>query len=421
MKVLIVGGGGREHALAWKIAQSPLVTKLYCAPGNPGIAQCAECVPIGVQDSVSMVRFAKEKGIDLTVIGPEDPLSMGLADELTSKGFKVFGPSQKAAELESSKVFCKKLLHKHDIPTAAFKVFDDTHGAHDYLDKVGAPIVVKADGLAKGKGVMVCSSLEEAHRAVDEIMEARVFGKAGDRIIIEECLRGEEASLLALTDGKALLLLDPAQDHKRALDGDQGPNTGGMGAYSPVTAITAAMRIEVERRIFIPTIHAMRREGRRYQGVLYAGLMLTSNGPQVLEYNVRWGDPETQPLMMRIKSDILPLFLSIAEGKMGDAAIEWDPRPAICVVMASGGYPGEYQTGRPIEGLEKAARLKDVQIFHAGTAASQGRVVTAGGRVLGVTALGKTVADARARAYEAVSMIHFDGAHYRRDIGHLAL
>ncbi len=421
MKILIVGGGGREHALAWKLAQSPLLTKLYCAPGNPGIARHAECVQIGVQDNMGIVRFVREKQIDLTVIGPEDPLAMGLADELTSKGFKVFGPSQAAAELESSKIFCKKLLHKHDIPTAAFKVFDDAHSAHESLEKSLAPVVVKADGLAKGKGVIVCSTLAEAHNAVNEIMKGRIFGKSGDRIIIEECLRGEEVSLLALTDGKALLLLDPAQDHKRALDGDEGPNTGGMGAYSPVASITPELRAEVERRVFVPTIHAMRREGRRYQGVLYAGLMLTSNGPQVLEYNVRWGDPETQPLMMRIKSDLAPLFMSVAEGKLSDTPIEWDPRPSICVVMASGGYPGEYQTGKPIEGLEKAAKLKDVMVFHAGTAMSQGCVVTAGGRVLGVTAIGDTIADARARAYEAVSMIHFDGAHYRRDIGYRAL
>jgi phosphoribosylamine--glycine ligase len=422
MKILVVGGGGREHALAWKIAQSPLVKKVYCAPGNPGIARHAECVPLRADDLVGLVQFVREKGVDLTVVGPEDPLSMGIADELTPKGFKVFGPTQAAAELESSKVFSKRMMQKHGIPTAAFRVFQDAHDAHDYIAKVAAPIVVKADGLAKGKGVIVCGSAEEAHEAVRDIMERKIFGKAGDQVIIEECLRGQEASILAISDGRTIVLLEPAQDHKRIGDGDVGPNTGGMGAYSPVPVVTPALRDEVERRVFIPTIHGMRREGRRYQGILYAGIMLTGSGPQVLEFNVRWGDPEAQPILMRMKSDLVPLLMAAADGTLKESQeIEWDPRPAVCVVMASGGYPGDYRKGKPISGLDEAGKLKDVMVFHAGTAMSGGQVVTSGGRVLGVTAMGKTVAEARERAYDAIARIHFDGAQFRRDIGHRAI
>ena len=422
MKILVVGGGGREHALVWKIAQSPLVKKVYCAPGNPGIARHAECVPLRADDLVGLVQFVREKGVDLTVVGPEDPLSMGIADELTPKGFKVFGPTQAAAELESSKVFSKRMMQKHGIPTAAFRVFQDAHDAHDYIAKVAAPIVVKADGLAKGKGVIVCGSAEEAHEAVRDIMERKIFGKAGDQVIIEECLRGQEASILAISDGRTIVLLEPAQDHKRIGDGDVGPNTGGMGAYSPVPVVTPALRDEVERRVFIPTIHGMRREGRRYQGILYAGIMLTGSGPQVLEFNVRWGDPEAQPILMRMKSDLVPLLMAAADGTLKESQeIEWDPRPAVCVVMASGGYPGDYRKGKPISGLDEAGKLKDVMVFHAGTAMSGGQVVTSGGRVLGVTAMGKTVAEASERAYDAIARIHFDGAQFRRDIGHRAI
>jgi len=421
MRILVVGGGGREHALAWKIAQSPLVDKLYCAPGNPGIAQHAECVPISPEDIGGIFQFARDQKIDLVVVGPEAPLAMGITDELTSKGIRVFGPTAAAAELESSKVFSKQLMHKHGIPTAPFRVFEDAHDAYAYLDKTPAPVVVKADGLAQGKGAIVCDTSEAARDAVREIMELRAFGKAGDRILIEECLRGEEASVLAIADGRTIIPLEPAQDHKRVGDGDTGLNTGGMGAYSPVPSVTAKMREEIERRVLIPAVHGMRREGRRYQGVLYAGIMMTSTGPQVIEYNVRWGDPEAQPLVMRIKSDLVPVLMGVAEGNLKDATIEWDPRPAICVVMASGGYPGKYEKGKVIEGLDEAAKVKDVMVFHAGTAMSGGRVVTAGGRVLGVTAIGTTIAQARERAYTAVSKIHFDGAHYRKDIGHRAL
>jgi len=421
MKILVVGGGGREHALVWKIAQSPLVKKIYCAPGNPGIAQHAECVPLRPEDILGILQFVREKSIDLTVVGPEDPLTMGIADKLTEKGFPVFGPTAACAEIEGSKVFCKELLHKAGIPTGAFRVFEDAHDAHDYVDAVGAPIVVKADGLAKGKGVIVCKTVEEAHAAVKRIGEDRAFGKAGERIIVEECLIGDELSLLAITDGKTILPMEPAQDHKAAYEGDTGPNTGGMGAYSPVPSVTPALRAQVEEKIIVPTIHALRMKGRRYKGVLYAGLMLTPTGPQVLEYNCRWGDPEAQPLVMRIKSDLAPVLLAAAEGRLADASVEWDPRPAVCVVMASGGYPGAYEKGKAIEGLDAAAKLDDVMVFHAGTAESDGRIVTAGGRVLGVTALGKDIGEARDRAYAAAAMIRWEGARYRTDIGHRAM
>ena len=421
MKILVVGGGGREHALVWKIAQSPLAKKIYCAPGNPGIAQHAECVPLRPEDILGILQFVREKSIDLTVVGPEDPLTMGIADKLTGKGFPVFGPTAACAEIEGSKVFCKELLHKAGIPTGAFRVFEDAHDAHDYVDAVGAPIVVKADGLAKGKGVIVCKTVAEAHAAVKVVGEDRAFGKAGDRIIVEECLVGDELSLLAITDGKTIIPMEPAQDHKAAFDGDTGPNTGGMGAYSPVPGVTPALRAQVEEKVIIPTIHALRMKGRRYKGVLYAGLMLTANGPQVLEYNCRWGDPEAQPLVMRIKSDLVPVLLAAAEGRLDETSVEWDVRPAVCVVMASGGYPGPYEKGKPITGLDDAAKLEDVMVFHAGTAESDGRIVTAGGRVLGVTALGKDIKEARERAYSAAAMIRWEGARYRTDIGHRAM
>ena len=421
MKILVVGGGGREHALVWKIAQSPLVKKVYCAPGNPGIAKHAECVPLNPEDLLGIMQFVREKSIDLTVVGPEDPLTMGIADELQGKGFKVFGPTAACAELEGSKVFSKELMHKHAIPTGAFRVFEDAHDAHKYVDSVGTPIVVKADGLAKGKGVIVCRTVEEAHDAVKQIGEDRIFGKAGDRIIVEECLVGEELSFLAVTDGKTIIPMEPAQDHKAAYEGDTGPNTGGMGAYSPVPGVTAELKQQVEEKIIIPTVHGLRMNGRRYRGVLYAGLMLTSNGPQVLEYNVRWGDPEAQPLVMRIKSDLVPVLLATAEGTLDRVDIEWDDRSAVCVVMASGGYPGSYKKGKVIEGLDAAAKLDDVVVFHAGTKESDGKILTNGGRVLGVTALGKDFREARNKAYEAADMIRWDGVQFRRDIGHRAM
>ena len=421
MNILVVGGGGREHSLVWKIAQSPLVKKVFCAPGNPGIAQHAECVGLNAEDMIGILQLCREKKIDLVVVGPENPLCMGMSDELRDKGFRVFGPSKAAAELEGSKVFAKKTMHKHAIPTAAFKVFEDAHDAHEYIANIGAPVVVKADGLAKGKGVIVCSTVAEAHDAVKRIMEDRVFGRAGERAIIEECLKGEEVSVLAVTDGRRIMPLEPAQDHKPIFDGDKGPNTGGMGAYSPVPRVDGKLRDEIERKVLVPAVHAMRMEGRKYQGILYAGLMITDSGTSVLEFNIRWGDPEAQPLLMRIKSDIVPVFMAVAEGKLEDEVIEWDDRTAVCVVMASGGYPGPYEKGKVIEGLDKAAQLPDVMVFHAGTAVSAGKVVTNGGRVLGVTALGKDVAEAQKKAYEAVGLIRWEGAQYRTDIGGKAL
>ena len=421
MNILVVGGGGREHALAWKMAQSPLAKKIFCVPGNPGIAQHAECISLNAEDTISILQLCREKRIDLVIIGPEDPLCMGMADALREQGLKVFGPSKRAAELEGSKIFSKKMMHTHAVPTAAFRVFEDAHDAHEYIDQTPMPIVIKADGLAKGKGVIVCSTIEEAHNAVTQIMEDRDFGKAGERIIIEECLKGEEASVLAITDGRNIIPLEAAQDHKPIFNGDKGPNTGGMGAFSPVPCVTPALRGEIERKVLVPMVHGMRMAGRKYQGLLYAGLMLTHTGISVLEFNVRWGDPETQPLLMRIKSDIVPVFMAVAEGKLEDQNIEWDGRTAVCVVMASGGYPGSYEKGKVIHGLDDAAKLPDVMVFHAGTAISGGAIVTNGGRVLGVTALGDDVVEARAKAYEAVKLIHWNGAQYRTDIGSKAI
>jgi len=416
MNILVVGGGGREHALAWKISRSPLVDRLYCAPGNAGIAEVAECVAIDAEDIPALLDFAKSQSIALTVVGPEAPLTMGLADAFEKEGLKVFGPSAKGAEIEGSKVFAKKLMYRNAIPTAAFKVFDDARAAHAYVEAVPGPVVVKADGLAAGKGVLVTATREEAHRAVDAVMKERRFGAAGDRVVIEERLSGGEASVLAFTDGRTLAPMIATQDHKRALDGDRGPNTGGMGAYGPAPLITPALAREVERRVLIPLVHALNRAGRRYRGVIYAGIMVTPSGVAVLEFNCRFGDPETQPILMLMKSDIVPVLLAVAEGRLEEASIEWAPGAAVCVVMASGGYPGRYEKGKPIEGLEALKGMEDVQVFHAGTASCDGRVVTAGGRVLGVTARGPDIRSAQRAAYEAVGKIRFEGAHYRRDI-----
>lgn len=421
MKVLIVGSGGREHALAWKIRQSPLVDEVYCAPGNAGIAQLAECVDIAATDVEKLLRFAKAERIGLTVPGSEESLSAGLTDLFENAGLKVCGPTKAAAELESSKVFAKKLMRKHGIPTAEFRIFVEPEGAREYAKGIGAPLVVKADGLAKGKGVMVCATADEAMEAIDRVMVRKEFGDAGKRLIIEECLAGEEVSILALTDGRALVPLPTSQDHKAAYDGDKGPNTGGMGAYSPAPVVTEELAARIEEEILIPTIHAMRVERRPFKGVLYAGLMITKRGPQVLEYNVRFGDPEAQPLFMRIKGDLVPILLGVAEGKLESSTVEWDERAAVCVVMASGGYPGSYEKGIEIAGLEKASEMEGVMVFHAGTASRDGAFITNGGRVLGVTALGADIESAIHRAYEAVGVIHFDGAHFRKDIGAKAL
>ena len=421
MKVLVIGNGGREHALAWKIAQSPLVDRLFCTPGNAGITQVAECVNIDAMDIMALRRFARENAVDLTVVGPEAPLTKGIVDAFKGADLKVFGPSQQAARLEGSKVFAKQLMQRHGIPTADFRVFNGVDRAKAYLDMVGAPIVVKADGLAAGKAAIVCQTLEEAKDAVDRIMIRREFGEAGDQIVIESMLVGEEASMIAFTDGRTIAVLPSCQDHKAIFDGDKGPNTGGMGAYSPAPVVTDEVAAHVEREVLVQTVHAMNREDKPFHGVLYAGIMVTNEGPQVLEFNCRMGDPETQPLMMRLKSDLVPILLASIDGTLEEMEPEWDERPAVCVVMASGGYPGSYQKGLPISGLGEAARMEDVVVFHAGTRLQDGEVVTAGGRVLGVTAIGDTIREAKDRAYAAVAKIHYEGAYYRTDIGQKAI
>lgn len=421
MKILIVGSGGREHALAWKIAQSPLATKIFAAPGNPGIARHADCVRVAADDVPAIVRFARDEKVDLAVIGPEAPLAAGVVDALGKHGIMAFGPTKGAAELEGSKAFAKEVMRKHAIPTARGRAFADEQAAHAYINELESAMVVKADGLAAGKGVIVCDSKAEAHEAVMRIMGEREFGAAGDSVVIEERLQGEEASVLAFTDGKAIMPMESAQDHKPAYDGDEGPNTGGMGAYSPAPVVTREVFSEVEERVLVRAVHGMNRERRRFRGVLYAGIMVTKAGPMVLEFNVRFGDPETQPLLMRMKSDIVPLLMACATGELHKQSIEWRPGAAVCVVMASGGYPNKYEKGVPIEGLDAFEGRKDLAVFHAGTRKEGGRIVTDGGRVLGVTALGDTIADAQRKAYEAVESIRFDGVHYRRDIGDKAI
>ena len=421
MKVLLVGSGGREHALAWTLAKSPRLTTLYAAPGNPGIAGHAQCVNIAADNVESLLEFARKEKIDLTVVGPEAPLVKGLADVFLQAGLRVFGPTAEAAELEGSKVFCKNLLRKYGIPTAAYRVFTDARAALDYVKTALHPLVVKADGLAAGKGVVVCTREPESTAAIESIMVQKVHGRAGDRLIVEECLVGPEASILALTDGKTILVLETAQDHKRLQDQDRGPNTGGMGAYSPTPVVSCEDQARIEREVLVPVVHAMNHERRRFKGVLYAGMMLTSSGPKVLEFNVRFGDPETQAIHPRLRSDLLDLMDRVVEGTLDDAMIDWDPRPAICVVVAAKGYPGKVESGQPIRGLEEAAKVPDTVVFHAGTARKGGEIVAAGGRVLGVSSLGKDLVEARDRAYAAVKAIRLDGSQHRTDIGAKAL
>lgn len=421
MNVLVIGGGGREHALVWKIAQSPLVTKLYCAPGNPGTAALAENLPIGVDQLDKLLAFAYENKIDLTVVGPEQPLSLGITDLFESHGLKVFGPSQKAAFIEGSKAFSKDLMQKYNVPTAAYGVFTDQAEAEAFIARTGAPIVVKADGLAAGKGVIIAQTCEEAVAAVRDMLSGNAFGSAGSRVVIEEFLTGEEASFLVITDGKNVIPLASAQDHKAIFDGDQGPNTGGMGAYSPAPVVTPDIHQKAMEQVIMPTVAGMAAEGRPYRGVLYAGLMVKDGEVKTLEFNARFGDPECQPLLMRMKSDIVPVLLAVADGDLGSAAIEWHDKAAVCVVMASEGYPGDYRKGDAISGLEQAAQLEDLYVFHAGTTEKDGACVTNGGRVLGVTALGSTVKDAITSAYQGVSRITWPGVQYRSDIGKKAL
>jgi phosphoribosylamine--glycine ligase len=420
MKILIIGGGGREHALAWKIAQSPKLTGLFCAPGNPGTAEVATNIDIAADDLDRLLAFALEQSIDLTVVGPEQPLVLGLADRFQEKGLKVFGPSARAAQLEGSKAFSKNLMQKYNIPTAAYAAFDDPDEARAYLKGKG-PQVVKADGLAAGKGVFVCANEAEAVDAIGQIMSDKIFGESGSRIIIEERLEGQEVSLLAFTDGTTVLPMEAAQDHKAVFDGDQGPNTGGMGAYSPAPIFTPELKQQVIDQVMVPAVNGMRTDGIPYQGVLYAGLMITANGPKTLEFNARFGDPETQPLMMRMQSDIVPIMEACADGTLNECSLDWKPETAVCVVLASEGYPGSYEKGRPIIGLDQANSLSAVTVFHAGTKQQGEDIVTSGGRVLGVTALGDTVQKAIETAYQAVDKIHWQGVQFRKDIGQKAL
>lgn len=418
MQVLIIGQGGREHALAWKLSLSPKVTRVYCAPGNAGTALDAVNVDLNPSDTKRLVKFAQTEKFDLTVVGPEAPLTAGVVDAFQAAGLRVFGPTQAAAQLEGSKVFAKQMMRLANVPTADFRVFTDADDAVRSLDeREDNAVVVKADGLCAGKGVVVCDTRDEAVTAIHRMLVEREFGDAGGRIVIEERLTGQELSVLALVDGRTIVTLEPAQDHKAAWDDDKGPNTGGMGAYSPAPIAAPELMDEVIHKVLIPTVHAMRKQGTEFQGVLYAGLMLTPQGPKVLEFNVRFGDPEAQPVLMRLKTDLFDVLWAATEGRLRDFThLEWDERPAVCVVMASEGYPGKYDKGLPIRGLDDAARLPDTKVFHAGTAKLGDQIVTDGGRVLGVTALGNDIADAKRKAYAAVKCIRWDGAWCRKDI-----
>jgi phosphoribosylamine--glycine ligase len=423
MRVLVIGSGGREHALAWKIKQSARVERVFVAPGNAGTAIDAENVDISATDIARLIKFARENDVGLTVVGPEAPLVAGIVDAFQKEKLKIFGPSKLAAELEGSKVFCKNVLRQADVPTAEYQVFRDAQRAIAYLrGRDDMPIVVKADGLAGGKGVFVCNGRGEAIEAVGRMGRDKEFGAAGNQFVIEERLDGQEASVLAITDGRTLITLPAAQDHKAAYDGDQGPNTGGMGAYCPTPIVSAADLRRVEEQVLVPVVHTMKRSRRPFRGVLYAGLMMTNQGPKVLEFNVRFGDPECQALLIRLKSDLVDLLEAAAEGRLETAArIEWDPRPSVCVVMAAAGYPGDYERGQTIRGLDEAAKVSDVKVFHAGTLLTDGKVVTHGGRVLGVTSLGNTLAAAKLSAYTAVKQIRWEGAWCRKDISDKAL
>jgi phosphoribosylamine--glycine ligase len=431
MKVLVIGSGGREHALIWKLAQSKFVDKIFATPGNGGISELAECLEIKTIETERILSFARKEKIDITVVGPEAPLVLGVVDDFMRHGLKIFGPTASCARLEESKVFAKMFMAKYAIPTAEFKVFDNPDEAKRYIEQIGAPCVVKADGLAAGKGVVVAKTIDEAMQAVSSMMEEKIFGDAGKKIIIEECLDGQEASILILTDSKEVLPLASSQDHKRLLDGDRGPNTGGMGAYSPAPVVNDAVFKEISEKVIARTIKGLNQEGLEYRGVLYAGIMLTKSGPKVLEFNVRFGDPETQAIIPRISSDLLEGILATSSGNLSKftkaGGFKWDSRACVSVVCASGGYPGEFEKNKPIFGLKEAGEMKDVIVFHAGTsrlpqsAQSKSSFVTSGGRVLGVTALGDTIKEAIDKAYKAVDKINFDGMHCRRDIGNKAL
>jgi phosphoribosylamine---glycine ligase len=416
VKILVIGGGGREHALTWKLKQSAGVDRIFCAPGNAGTAAIAENVAIPATALPELLQFANQNDVDLTVVGPDDPLALGIVDLFRAEKRRIFGPDKAAARLESSKIFAKNLMRAEKVPTARAETFSDSKEALRYCEQLDFPVVIKADGLALGKGVMIVQNSAAARSVIEAMMSEGRFGDAGRRIVIEEFLRGSECSLHALVDGEHYCLLESARDHKRAFDGDEGPNTGGMGAFSPADNWNPELQSRFEREILRPVLRGLAREKIDYRGLLYPGLMITSDSPFVLEFNCRFGDPETQALLPRLRSDLLPLLDATIDGKIDKCAIHWDPRPAVTVVLASAGYPAKYESGKPISGLDAAAKLDDVQVFHAGTRTAGDNIVTAGGRVLAITALGSTLADARNRAYQAVSQIHFDGCHYRRDI-----
>lgn len=418
LKILLVGSGGREHALAWKLSQSSRVEKILCAPGNAGIAAMAQCIPLRVDDTPALVKLAKKEAVDLVVVGPEMPLTLGLVDALEFEGIRAFGPTAQAAELEGSKVFAKELMCRNDIPTAKYGIFTDAEAARTFAREMQGPWVVKADGLAAGKGVLICTTLAQTEAAIDEMLVAKTFGAAGNKLVLEEFLEGEELSLMAFSDGKTVIPMVSAQDHKRVYSGDKGPNTGGMGAYSPAPVAVPDLVTEVRKRVLEPAVQAMAKEGRPFKGVLYAGLMITKNGPMVLEFNARFGDPETQVVLPRLKTDLVDILLAVCDGKLDQIEPEWSQDSCVSVVMASGGYPGDYKTGYPISGLTDVP--DDILVFHGGTKSEGQKIVTAGGRVLAVTALGGDLRRAVDKAYQGVGLIGFAGAHFRDDIAHRA-
>ena len=418
--ILVLGSGGREHAIIWSISKDPKVKKIFCAPGNAGTSNISKNVQLNIMNNNEIFEFVKSEEINLIIVGPEQPLVMGIVDQFNEKGLRIFGPSARAAELEGSKSFSKNIMNKYGLPTAEYKNFSSAKEAEEYINDKSCPLVVKADGLAAGKGVLLCRTTEEALIAVNTIMKNRFFGAAGDQIVIEEFLEGQEISVLAFSDGKTVLLMDSAQDHKAAFDGDKGPNTGGMGAYSPAPVFTEVMQQKVRDKIMLPMVRAMKQEGRPYKGVLYAGLMLTKTGPQILEFNARFGDPETQPLLVRMDSDIIPIFEACIDGTLDQCQLNWKDKSSVCVVMAASGYPDSYEKGKFISGLKTANSIPEVVVFHAGTKKQNGKIVTNGGRVLSVTATGENTSSAIERAYEAVNQITWEGIHYRKDIGYRA-
>ncbi len=421
MKVLVIGSGGREHAIIWKLAQSKHVDKICCSPGNAGISEIAECIDVGTDDFKSLVDFVKYEWIDLTIVGPEEPLSRGIVDAFEKEGRRILGPDRKAAQLESSKVFAKEFMKRYGIPSAEYSVFTSYVHAEDHIRMKGTPIVIKADGLAAGKGVFVANTVDEAIDALRLIMKEKAFGDAGNRVVVEECLEGEEASFMAFCDGKTVRPMASSQDHKRIFDGDKGPNTGGMGAYSPAPVVTKELEAEIMEKVMWPVMRGLKAEGLKYKGILYAGLMIKNNTPYVLEFNCRLGDPETQPVLSRLDTDLVDISYAMLDGKLAEMDIQWKPKSSVCVVLASKGYPGQYEKGKVITGFDKLKDEKDVFVFHAGTTFNNGNIVTSGGRALGVTALGKDIREAKDRAYKAIEKIHFDGMHYRKDIADRAL